>query len=59
MLQVAISARPAKPITIQDLRQALLEEWVRCPQDSIRGLISSMRRRCQSVINANGNHTRY
>ena len=31
MLQVAISARPVKPITIQDLRQALLEEWVRIP----------------------------
>ena len=59
MLQVTISARPVKPITIKDLRQALLEEWVRIPQDSIRGLISSMRRRCQSVINANGNHTRY
>ncbi len=59
MLQVAISARPVKPITIQDQRQALLEEWVRIPQDSIRGLISSTRRRCQSVINANGNHTRY
>jgi len=59
MLQVAISARPVKPITIQDLRQALLEEWVRIPQDSIRGLISSIRKRCKSVINANGNHTRY
>lgn len=54
MLQNAISARPVKPTTIQGLRRALLEELVRIPQDNIRRLISSMRRRCQAVINVNG-----
>ena len=48
MLQVAVSARPVKSSTIQDIRQALLDEWVRIPQGSIRRL-SSMRRRCQAV----------
>ena len=59
MLQRAISARPEKPTTLQELRRALLEEWARIPQNAIRRLISSMRRRCQAVINANGQHTRY
>jgi len=59
MLQKAISSRPVKPTTVQELRRALLEEWVRIPQISIRRLVSSMRRRYQAVINANGHHTRY
>lgn len=29
MLQTASTARPVQPITIPELRQALLEEWVR------------------------------
>jgi hypothetical protein len=49
-------ARPVNLTTTQELRKALLEEWVRIPQDAKRGLISSMRRRCQAVINANGHN---
>lgn len=59
MLQRAISCRPVQPVTIADLRTALIEEWNRIPQLRINRLIHSMPRRCQAVINANGRHTRY
>ena len=59
MLQTAVSSRPVQPASVQELRQALLEEWDQIPQYKIRRLISSMRRRCQAVIEAWGHHTRY
>ena len=59
MLQTAVSSRPVQPGSVQELRQALLEEWDQIPQYKIRRLISSMRRRCQAVIEARGHHTRY
>ena len=59
MLQTAVSSRPVQPTSVQELRQALLEEWYQIPQYKIRRLISSMRRRCQTVIEARGHHTRY
>ena len=58
MLQTAVSSHPVQP-SVQELRQALLEEWDQIPQYKIRRLISSMRRRCQAVIEARGHHTRY
>ena len=59
MLQTAVSSRPVQPASSQEFRQALLEEWDQIPQYKIRRLISSMRRRCQAVIEARGHHTRY
>ena len=59
MLQTAVSSRPVQPASVQELRQALLEEWDQIPQYKIRRLISSMQRRCQAVIEARGHHTRY
>ena len=59
MLQTAVSSRPVQPSSVQELRQALLEEWDQIPQYKIRRLISSMQRRCQAVIEARGHHTRY
>ena len=59
MLQTAVSSRPVQPASEQELRQALLEEWDQIPQYKIRRLITSMRRRCQAVIEARGHHTRY
>ena len=59
MLQTAVSSRPVQPASVQELRQALLEEWDQIPQYKIRRLISSMRRRCQAVIGARGHRTRY
>ena len=59
MLQTAVSSRPVQPASVQKLRQALLEEWDQIPQYKIRRLISSMRRCCQAVNEAQGHHTRY
>ena len=59
MLQTAVSSRPMQPASVQELRQALLEEWDQILQYKIRRLIGSMRRRCQAVIEARGHHTRY
>ena len=59
MLQTAVSSRLVQPASVQELRKALLEEWDQIPQYKIRRLISSMRRRCQAVIEARGHHTRY
>ena len=59
MLQKAISARPIQPTTVPQLRTALQKEWARLPQQQLGRLISSMRRRCQSVIDAREHHTRY
>ena len=59
MLQIAVSSRPVQPASVQELRQALLEEWDQIQQYKIRRLISSIGRRCQAVIEARGHHTRY
>ena len=59
MLQTAVSSCPVQPASVQELRQALLEEWDQIPQYKIRRLISSMRRCCQAVIEAQGHHIRY
>ena len=59
MLQTAVSSCPVQPASIQELRQALLEEWDQIPPYKIRRLISSMLRRRQAVIEARGHHTHY
>ena len=44
MLQTAVSSRPVQPASVQELRQAVLEEWDQIPQYKIRRLICSMQR---------------
>ena len=56
MLQIAISARPVQSTMVQKLQQALLDAWARIPQQTIRRLISSMRRRWRELIQSNGHH---
>ena len=48
-----------QPQTLQELEDALLEEWRVIPQETICRLIRSMSRRCQAVIRARGGNTRY
>ena len=45
--------------TLQELPQALEQEWGRIPQDRIRRLIESMPRRVRAVLQSNGGHNRY
>ena len=51
--------RQKQPQTLQELEDALLEEWRIIPQETIRRLIRSMSRRWQAVIPARGGNTRY
>ena len=55
----SIQRRQPQPQTLQQLSQALQEEWTRIPQARIQRLIMSMPRRCQAVLNARGGHNRY
>ena len=41
---------PVVPQTLPALQQALIHEWNNIPQQDIRKLISSMRRRCTAVV---------
>jgi transposase len=51
--------RQSPPETLQELRDALVDEWNNIPQAFIQRLIGSMRRRCEAVVAARGGHTRY
>ena len=59
VLQRRISARNPKPDTLQELADALVEEWRRIPLREIQTLVLSFGRRCQEVVRARGGHTRY
>ena len=47
------------PRNLQELASVLQEEWRRIPQNDIRRLVGSMRRRCVACLAANGGPTRY
>ena len=59
ILQKAISSHQVQPATVRELREVLIEEWAQLSQHKLSRLISSMRRRCQAVINAHRHHTHY
>ena len=59
MLGRALASRQRQPVTLDELQAALEDEWRRLPQDRVRRLIASMPRRCRSLIEAHGHHTRY
>nr|KAG5705938.1 hypothetical protein BaRGS_010828 [Batillaria attramentaria] len=59
MIGRAVRARVNPLRTLAQLGQALQQEWDQIPQQTIRSLICSMRRRCQAVISARGGHRRY
>ena len=44
---------------VQDLENALVDEWNRIPENVIRRLTFSMRRRLRACLDARGGHTRY
>lgn len=47
------------PQTIQELENALVQEWNAIPQGTIRRLIRSMPRRCRECVTARGGPTHY
>jgi hypothetical protein len=51
--------RQIPPETLQKLCDALVHEWNNIQQACIQQLIGSMPRRCEAVVAARGDHTRY
>ena len=51
--------QPRVPQTLQELRNMLQQIWTDIPQDFVRRLVHSMRRRCVACIATRGGHTRY
>ncbi|GFX12823.1 DDE_3 domain-containing protein [Trichonephila clavipes] len=54
-----LAARTLPPITIQELRLALQDEWAAMPQQLIDTLILSMGRRCETCLAVRGDHIPY
>ena len=54
-----IQARDPPVRNLQELEQALHEEWQGIPLERIRRLVASMRRRLAYVIRARGGYSRY
>jgi len=52
-----VRSRQSASQTLQELLQALEQEWGRIRQDRIRRLIESMPRRVRAVLQANGGHS--
>jgi len=50
--------RQNKPRNLQELAQALIQEWGNIPANVIRRHTRSMRRRINAMIKADGGHTR-
>ena len=56
-LKRAVQKRIGDNTTIAMLRQMLVEEWAAIPQQKIRKLVQTMRKRCLEVLEKNGGHT--
>jgi len=54
-----VHSRQPAPQTLQELQQALEQDWRRIPQDRIRRLIEYMPRRVRAVLQINWGHNRY
>ena len=54
-----ISRCDCPPLIVQDLIQAIKQEWEALPQQTIRNLILSMPRGCHEYVNNRGGHTHY
>lgn len=54
-----VANRTPPPQNRQEMVTALEEEWPNIPQDNLRRLVRSMRRRITACLAANGGHTPY
>ncbi|CAK1601121.1 unnamed protein product [Parnassius mnemosyne] len=59
LLKRRVKSRMPPPNNLNELGNALLEEWERLPQEIIDNIICSMPRRMETVIRARGGNTRY
>ncbi len=44
---------------MEELQDIVAEEWEKTPVDYLASLVHSMPERCQAVIDAKGDHTKY
>ena len=58
-MERALQGRPTPPVNEVQLWQAVQEEWANINMFDVRRLVLSMRRRCLSLVQATGGHTRY
>ena len=58
LLDRRVTARAIPSRNVQELADALVEEWGNISQQELANLVQSMRRRCTAVLNAAGGHTR-
>lgn len=54
-----VRRRPSPPSNVNELTQALIQEWNNIPQTEINTLVGFMRTRCLAVLDAECGHTRY
>ena len=54
-----VRKRPHQPQNLNEMRNALNQEWRRISQANIRRLIQSLNRRCNALIDARGGFTRF
>lgn len=54
-----VANRDPAPLNRAELVTALEEEWANIPQDNLRRLVRSMRRRVTACVNADGGHIPY
>lgn len=57
-LKRQIRDREARPTTLRDLKEAVIDEWDRMPQDFVDDLVRSMPRRIETLARARGGNTR-
>lgn len=58
-LKRKVRSRDPAPATLQELQDAVIEEWDRIPQEEVLKLVRSMRERMEDVIRARGGNTRF
>ena len=58
-LERRVRARQQPLTSLAELPRALQEEWVAIPEERVRRLTISMRRRCLAVMAANDGHNHY
>lgn len=54
-----VKRRIPPPITLRELKLALVEEWGNIPQNRLRNLVYSMPNRITSILRSRGGNTRY
>lgn len=59
LLKRGVKSRIPAPVTLGELRNAVLEEWQALSQETIDNIILSMPRRVETLIRARGGNTRY